>query len=216
MATLFPHFPSQSFAPFFREFDSIFPSESFIPRSQLTRPFNPRFDVREAANAYELQGELPGVKQENIDIEFVDANTIVIKGKIEQESTRDNSIDVKGKAIDNASPETVTADNASESSSTYHKATVEDDYVDAGAEKENPTATAQELTPTSNETVAAPAKEEQPGYKYWVQERSVGEFQRTFSFPGKVSQDAKASLKNGILSVVVPKAVKQEKKIAIE
>lgn len=51
---------------------------------------------------------------------------------------------------------------------------------------------------------------EQPGFRYWVSERSVGEFQRTFNFPGKVDRDAvKASLKNGILTVVVPKLKKE-------
>lgn len=54
--------------------------------------------------------------------------------------------------------------------------------------------------------------------KYWVSERSVGEFHRSFSFPTRVDQDAvKASLKNGILSVIVPKAkAPQPRKINIE
>nr|AAV33735.1 30 kDa heat shock protein [Trichophyton rubrum] len=38
-------------------------------------------------------------------------------------------------------------------------------------------------------------------------ERSVGEFNRVFKFPSRVDQDAvSASLKDGILSVNVPKA----------
>ena len=55
--------------------------------------------------------------------------------------------------------------------------------------------------------------------KYWVSERSVGEFHRSFSFPGRVDQDGvKASLKNGVLSIVVPKlaAIKHSRKVAIE
>ncbi|KAL8706145.1 MAG: hypothetical protein Q9201_000780 [Fulgogasparrea decipioides] len=225
MGTFFPHPPSQTFAPFFREFDSLFPSESLLARPQHGRPFTPRFDVREVGAAYELQGELPGIKQEDIDIEFVDANTLVIKGKTERASTRSNHVDVKGKAVEGgvSSPKAIAADDASETSSNYHKATVEDEYVDAGAEKEgsSPVPTTTEggaQTPASStEVAAAPTQQEQPRYKYWVSERSVGEFQRTFSFPGKVDQEAvKASLKNGILSVVVPKAAKQERKIVIE
>lgn len=220
MGTFFPHFPSQAFAPFFRDFDSLFPSEAFMPRPQRTRPFTPRFDVQEVPTAYELHGELPGIKQEDIDIEFVDANTLVIKGKTVRESSHTNDIDVKGKGIEGAStPKAIAADNASESSTNYHKATVEDDFVDAGAEKEGSATTATEgaPTPASTEVATTSAKEEQPGHKYWVSERSVGEFQRTFSFPGKVDQEAvKASLKNGILSIIVPKAAKQERKIAIE
>ncbi|POS85271.1 hypothetical protein EPUL_003725 [Erysiphe pulchra] len=46
---------------------------------------------------------------------------------------------------------------------------------------------------------------------FWVMERNVGEFSRSFGFPVPVDQDGvKASLKNGILSVIVPKAKKQE------
>ncbi|KAI4260338.1 MAG: hypothetical protein LQ352_000311 [Teloschistes flavicans] len=222
MGTFFPHFPSQTFAPFFREFDSLFPAESLIPRSQHFRPSTPRFDVKEVAAAYELHGELPGIKQEDINIEFVDANTLVIKGKTERASARSNDVDVKGKAVEDgaSSPKTIAADNASETSSSYHKATVEDDYVDAGAEQEASSAavpTAKPSASSDNQAVAPTTIEEQPQHKYWVSERSVGEFQRTFSFPGKVDQEAvKASLKNGILSVIVPKAAKQERKITIE
>lgn len=223
MGTFFPHFPNQTFAPFFRDLDSLFQPETFGIRLQQTRPFTPRFDVQEVPSAYELHGELPGIKQEDIDIQFVDANTLVIKGKTARESTRTNHMDTKGKAIEDIStPQSIVADNASETSSNFHKASVEDEYVDAGAEREGSAATtATEGAPTpasSNATEVAPApKEEEPGNKYWVSERSVGEFQRTFSFPGKVDQEAvKASLRNGILSIVVPKAAKQEKKIAIE
>ncbi|KAL8843553.1 MAG: hypothetical protein Q9170_000057 [Blastenia crenularia] len=220
MGTFFPHFPSQGFAPFFRDFDSLFPSEAFVARPQQIRPFAPRFDIQEVPTAYELHGELPGIKQEDIDIEFVDANTLVIKGKTTRESTRSNDIDVKGKGIEGTStPKAIATDDISETSSSYHKATVEDEYVDAGAEREGSASTATENAPTSASTqlAATPTKEQQPGHKYWVSERSVGEFQRTFSFPGKVDQEAvKASLKNGILSIIVPKAAKQERKIAIE
>lgn len=223
MGTFFPHFPTQTFAPFFRDLDSFFQPEAFGVRPEQIRPFAPRFDVQEVPSAYELHGELPGIKQDDIDIEFVDANTLVIKGKTTRESTRTNHVDTKGKAVEGSSTtQSIAADNASETSSNFHKASVEDEYVDAGAEREGSAGTtATEGAPAPASTnpteVALAPKAEEPGFKYWVSERSVGEFQRTFSFPGKVDQEAvKASLKNGILSVIVPKAAKQEKKIAIE
>lgn len=79
-----------------------------------------------------------------------------------------------------------------------HKATVEDEGVEVKKEVVAPT------------TAKAP--------KYWISERSVGEFHRAFTFPSRVNQDAvKASLKNGILSVIVPKAPHYEgKRIAVE
>lgn len=43
-------------------------------------------------------------------------------------------------------------------------------------------------------------------HRYWLSERSVGEFHRNFAFPGYVDQDkVKVSLKDGILSLAVPK-----------
>ncbi|KAL8896848.1 MAG: hypothetical protein Q9192_002872 [Flavoplaca navasiana] len=217
MGTFFPHFPSHPFALLSRDFDSLFPSDSWAMRPQRQlRPFVPKADVQEDGAAYTLGLELPGLKQEDINIEFVDANTLVIAGKTERASTQSNVVDAKGKgkAIEGASsPDAIAADNASETSSNYHKATVEDEYVDAGAEKEGASAP----TPASTNATEVATAPEQPESRYWISERSIGEFRRTFSFPGKVDQEAvKASLKDGILSVVVPKAAKQQKKIAVE
>ncbi|KAI5800996.1 30 kDa heat shock protein [Pyronema domesticum] len=53
-------------------------------------------------------------------------------------------------------------------------------------------------------------KEKLKSPKYWVSERSVGEFSRSFSFPGPVDIDqVKASLEHGILKIVVPKMEKR-------
>lgn len=47
-------------------------------------------------------------------------------------------------------------------------------------------------------------KPQQP--RYWVSERSVGEFQRSFSFPTPVDVDSvKAELEHGLLKITVPK-----------
>ncbi|KAJ5181392.1 hypothetical protein N7449_011539 [Penicillium cf. viridicatum] len=60
--------------------------------------------------------------------------------------------------------------------------------------------------------------EAKPIHRFWASERSVGEFQRVFSFPTPVDQhNVKASLKHAILSIKVPKAtVATSKKITIE
>lgn len=218
MTSLFPRFPSSDFAPFFQLLQATDP---FLqPRAQH-RSFVPRFDVSEVGSAYELHGELPGIEQRDIDIEFVDANTLVIRGKSEHHTTRTNE---EAKAVDEpASPEPIVADDVSgKSTPPYHKATVEDDYVDAGAPAEGAEASAATNTATAHasqaaDTQAVITKPAEPKYKYWVSERSTGTFERRFSFPGRVNQEAvKASLKNGILSVIVPKAVRAEKKITIE
>jgi len=61
-------------------------------------------------------------------------------------------------------------------------------------------------------------QKEEGADKYWYSERTVGDFTRSFNFPTNVDQEkVKASMKNGILSIKVPKAEKAKgHKIAIE
>ena len=68
------------------------------------------------------------------------------------------------------------------------------------------------------ETKKDAEKKEETGDKYWVSERSVGDFMRTFNFPSAVDQEkCKASMKNGILSIKVPKMEKKKgHRVAIE
>lgn len=182
MATLFPRFPSD------HGLDSLFRSlldADVTPQraSHSVRSFSPKFDVKENVNSYELHGELPGIEQDHVDIEFVDNNTLVIKGRTEREYKSSNDENDKG-------------------GKAAHKPTVEDEEAD-----EKPST---EVAKSGKNEGAVEKHKGQPGFRYWVSERSVGEFQRTFNFPGKVDRDAvKASLKNGILTVVVPKLKKE-------
>lgn len=159
---------SGDFGPLFRLLDDYDVHRSSSNQASSLRSFTPRFDVRENKEAYHLDGELPGIPQESIDIEFSDPQTLVIKGRSQREFQ---------------TPDTPQGQEAQS-----------DDNGD------------QSVTNSENK------------HHYWVSERSVGEFHRTFSFPGRVDQDnVKASLKNGILSVVVPKETASgTKKITIE
>ena len=70
------------------------------------------------------------------------------------------------------------------------------------------------MTTTDQKEVA----KAEPQHHYWVSERSVGEFARSFHFPNPVDhENVKASMKNGILRVVVPKTekAKPQKRIQI-
>ena len=222
--TTTPFFPGFGHGPFgafgndvFRLLDTA-TADLFPPTSRRAprRSFNPRFDVKEAGSSFQLQGELPGFEQKDLDIEFVDERTLVIKGRTTNETTTANaaaegdSQQQKAVAADEAA-----SDTASEKSANYHKATVEDEYVDAGAESEKAPGV-DEVSKPAEETGKKAAADVQP--KYWVSERSVGEFERRFSFPGRVNHDeVKASLKNGILSIWVPKVVEREaRRINIE
>ncbi|KAG8525503.1 uncharacterized protein KY384_009147 [Bacidia gigantensis] len=217
--TATPFFPHLGGSPFgavgndvFRLLESA--TADLVPQASrsryVARSFTPRFDVREAEANYELQGELPGYEQKDLDIEFVDERTLVIKGKVANEEAHSNVSAVEDSKQKAVTAEDATSDNASEKSANYHKPSVEEEYIDAGAEAEAAT----EKAPTSSD-VAQPTEtkraDTEPAFKYWVSERSSGHFERRFSFPGRVNQnEVKASLSNGILSIVVPKIVEKE------
>ncbi|GES61276.1 heat shock protein [Aspergillus terreus] len=174
--SLFRTFPNPGdFSPLFRLLDDYDVHRSTRGQTGAVRSFAPRFDVREANDAYYLDGELPGIAQKDVDIEFTDHQTLVIKGRTERE---------------------------------YHS-------PEGGEEKPAAEGSSSEVAKTGDKQVS---KSDRAKHHYWVSERSVGEFHRTFSFPTRVDQEnVKASLKNGILSVVVPKAAAPTgKKITIE
>lgn len=65
-------FPSSGdFTPLFRLLDDYDIHRTGRQSSQSSmRSFSPRFDVRETGEGYHLDGELPGIAQNDIDIEF--------------------------------------------------------------------------------------------------------------------------------------------------
>jgi HSP20 family molecular chaperone IbpA len=198
--------PQPNFPSVFRLLDEFNEISRAIDRPANThlKSFNPKFDVKEIKDAYELHGELPGIDQKDVEIEFTDIHTLTIKGRVERSYTKGTPPagfiegEVAGKAIEGA------GENGHHVKAVAHKATVED--AGEGNEK-NVAVQAQQKKETPQE----------PEEKFWVSERSVGTFSRSFSFPVRVDQDnVKASMKNGILSIVVPKAKKHEsKKITI-
>ena len=201
-------------APLFSLFDETF-NELHRASRVARRQFNPRFDVKETKEAYSLEGELPGIDQKNLNIEFTDEHTLTIKGRTERHTEsgrRSEAVEAEKKQSVEEAP--VTSETNSVMS---HQATVEDE------EPANSSAAAVEsntnATPEVTEQQPAKTEEERPAeQQYWISERQVGEFTRSFSFSQRVNQEAvKASLKNGILSVVVPKAPAPEsRRINIE
>ncbi|KAK3397679.1 HSP20-like chaperone [Sordaria brevicollis] len=194
------------FDTYTREVQGSAPETSSRRHAQPARTFSPKFDVRETEQTYELHGELPGIERDNVQIEFTDPQTIVIRGRVERNYTAGSPpAQVAGHLTEKGEPH-----------SPAHHATVEDD-VDEDNRSVTTTATGannQNNQQVAQHTVASQTEEQKPKApteKYWVSERSVGEFSRTFSFPGRVDQNAvSASLNNGILNITVPKAKKHE------
>ena len=199
--SLFPRF-TQEFAPIFRLFDE-YDRQAFhdVDRQfQSIRSFTPKFDVKETKEAYELHGELPGVDQKNVNIEWTDNNTLTISGKhehVREEGQRPTAIEA------GEEQKKLESSNKDEK----HQPSVEDEAAESPRD-----------TQVAKQSEQGVARKEEPKHKYWVSERGVGSFHRSFAFPARVDQDAvKASLKNGILSIVVPKATApQSRKVNIE
>ncbi|KAH9997391.1 HSP20-like chaperone [Xylariaceae sp. FL0662B] len=137
----------------------------------------PRFDLHEDDAAYHLEGELPGVPKENVQIEFADDQTISIRGRVER-------------SYESGAPEGARVTEAGETPPEQGKKEV--------AKRED-----------KDKQVATSSARP----RYWVSERSIGEFSRSFNFPSRVDPEGvKASMNNGILEVLVPKAKKAESK----
>lgn len=201
-----PAIARNDFAPLFSLFDDTVNELARAQRHAARRSFAPRFDVKEAKESYQLEGELPGIDQKDISIEFTDEHTLTIKGHSEratESSTQPQAVEATPAQEDSTA--TPTSDAASVKS---HQATVEDENAPTTAE----------TTEAKGKEVEKPAGPAASKDHLWISERHVGEFTRSFSFADRVDQEAvKASLKNGILSIVVPKAPKPEsRRINIE
>lgn len=193
-------FNSSDIQPFYRLFSEM-DDMARTHNTRSVRSFAPRFDVHEAEDGYHLDGEFPGVDQKDIHIEFTDPHTIVVKGRTVREVSTGTPT-----AIEAVTKASGAIESGSEKA---HQPSVEDEDAASTA--------APEAGSSTQVTKAQPGTQESAN-KYWVSERSVGEFHRSFSFPSRVNQDAvKASLKNGILSIVVPKMTAQaSRRIDIE
>lgn len=82
---LLPSPMASNFAPLFSLLDDYDVHRSSRPKKAVaTQPFIPTFDVYETNDTYYLHGELPGVHQDDITIEFSDPHTMSIKGHMGQ------------------------------------------------------------------------------------------------------------------------------------
>jgi len=174
------------------------------PIHSSMKTFTPKFDVKELKDTYELHGELPGIEQKDVEIEFTDAHTLTVKGRTERHYS--SGTPPAGFVEGGSSQGAIEGSNGHHQA---HKATVEDE----GAEGTS--------TEVSKRNESAQPQQQQhhkePESKFWVSERSVGHFSRSFTFPTRVDQDhVTATMKNGLLSIVVPKQKKTEaRKITI-
>ncbi|KAK5989229.1 30 kDa heat shock protein [Cladobotryum mycophilum] len=199
---------------------------SFTPSSASSMTLTttlaaPKFDVRETSEAYELHGELPGLSKEDVHIEFTGHNSMLISGKVDRTYNKTSAAPADATIPDG----TATSDAITETSEenqrprSPYQATVEDE-AEEGAPATSSAPSEEQVTKTPSTTTAATAttpKQPTDKSKFWLTERSIGQFSRTFNFPINVNQDSvTANFKDGILHVVIPKAAKHEpRRIAV-
>ncbi|KAL2158277.1 hypothetical protein VTH06DRAFT_4598 [Thermothelomyces fergusii] len=166
---------TSGFSSLFRMLDDLdrYTSQLASQGSGSAATFSPRFDVAEHEKEYVLQGELPGVPPSNVEIEFTDEQTLVVRGHSERRRT--------------------------EGDPSLLEAPAEQKKIEGAGE-------------------GGSKDEGKPKPRYWLSERSYGEFSRVFTFPAPVNQDnVQAKFKDGILDIVVPKAERKGgRKITIQ
>lgn len=158
------------------------------PQNRSLRAFSPNFDVYETAEAYYLEGELPGLSDKNaIDIEFADDRNMMIRGRISRsapKTTSEQPVEEKRRSLNPTVEDTDDEDDLGYS--VVH-------HEEKGKQVEK--------------SVQEEQKEER---KIWLSERTFGAFQRSFSFPTPVDLDkTQATLEAGVLRIMVPKHVFQ-------
>ena len=74
---------SSSFTPLFHLLDDFdrAPHTRGREGSSGSVFWHPKFDISESRDGYELHGELPGMKKDDIHIEFPEPQTLVVRGK---------------------------------------------------------------------------------------------------------------------------------------
>ncbi|EXJ79258.1 hypothetical protein A1O3_08759 [Capronia epimyces CBS 606.96] len=185
-------------APLFSLLDDSIDEVQRASRQALNH-FKPAFDVKETDEGYTLEGELPGVDQKDINIEFTDESTLTVRGRVERhsESGRRSQATIEGTKAERRPLKPTVEDEEPANTNVDHEVSQPTPSPEPGQ-------------------VSEPGQE--PDHHYWISERSVGEFSRTFTFPARVNRETvKASLKHGILTVHVPKApAPQTRRIAVE
>ena len=173
--------PEQSLFDVFDDHPFINLQSSFFRDAANARTYN-RANVSETETEYKIEVDVPGYQKSEINLEYGhDGKTLIVSGKTEKSYEEGPDETPKGVTLEEVPEE--------------------------GEKPAQPTITSSAVAETTKETsVGAPAEP-----KYWVSERSVGSFSRTFSLPAGLDLDkAKATLDHGVLTVVIPKATKQK------
>ncbi|KAF5234544.1 hypothetical protein FAUST_7524 [Fusarium austroamericanum] len=181
-----------------------------------TRPWEPRFEAHETEDSFVLYGELPGLNKENVTVEFPEPRKLVVSGKVERFT--DTPKPAETTTEQTAPAPVVESDNEDTQSRSSYQATVEDDVDDEFEVLSHTSQKSETVSQAQPEAPSQKAVEKQPEQP--KEPRRAGytkEFSRYFTFPTYINHEAvTAELKDGLLTIIVPKAVPQSHRIVIE
>ncbi|CVL05271.1 related to heat shock protein 30 [Fusarium mangiferae] len=181
-----------------------------------SRPWEPRFEAHETEDSFVLYGELPGMNKEHVTVEFPEPRKLVVSGKVERFTEEPKPVET---TTEQAAPTPVTdSDNEDTRSRSSYQATVEDDVNDDEFEVLSHTSEkSKTVSQPEPENLSEKAQEKQPEQP--EESRRSGyskEFSRYFTFPTYINHDAvTADLKDGLLTIVIPKATPKSQRIII-
>ena len=215
----------RDFSPILHYIDEF--DRHFSRRHRFMNCFIPRFDLEEDAHNYYLYGDIPGASVNDITVEAHDNHTLVIYGKTEKPGPERRNQEMETPGGEGADPFVkVQVEDHEHSREVLTPNPNQKDVVPVPRGDAAGPSTAGPFypppQPTQNPThphhqrhstfkPASGSQHLQPDHHILLSERLVGDFHRTFAFPQPVVEEGvRASMDNGVLSLVVPKREKGE------
>ncbi|KAK0122526.1 hypothetical protein ONS95_010754 [Cadophora gregata] len=190
----------KDFSPILHYIDEF--DRHFSRRHRFMNCFIPRFDLEEDNRNYYLYGDIPGATASEITVEANDDHTLVVYGNTKRPGPEREG-EVKGEGVSNPTPGFQAASVREQEQQTF--------------EPSPPTQPAPAPAHTHHQRHLTSNSDPNPNpttnHVILLSERLTGDFHRTFAFPCAVDEKGvKASMENGVLSVVVPKRDVVERK----
>ncbi|KAH6702972.1 HSP20-like chaperone [Leptodontidium sp. MPI-SDFR-AT-0119] len=192
----------KDFSPILHYIDEF--DRHFSSRHRFMNCFIPRFDLEEDDWNYYLYGDIPGATVSDITVEANDERTLVVYGNTKRPGPEREG-EVKGEGVSNPTPG-FQASSLREQEKQTSEPSPPIQPAPALTHHQRHLTSDSDPNPNPNPTT---------NHVILLSERLTGDFHRTFAFPRAVNEKGvKASMENGVLSVVVPKrhAAEEERK----
>jgi HSP20 family molecular chaperone IbpA len=200
--------------------------QEHMEQHKVYHHFNPRFDLEQFEDTYELYGELPGFRREDISIEAHDDHNLQVSGCIDHLNDQppppsqsrpskdpvDPSVESLRENESKQAPKTKDSNDDHEAASSRQVPATAPDPLEATTTKHERYLNARfgdvldpHATFIDEEPAAKPAAK--PKVRYLISERHPSQFHRAFHFPTPIKKDEiTATMENGILHITARRA----------